>query len=91
MHVYHNEITASEEPTEYIIQGLGEETARLLRTKAAQLECSLSEVAVKLIEEGLGKQRHHHDLDRYAGSWAADSECDRVLVEQRFIEDNLWA
>lgn len=83
---------SSKKPLQYTIRGIGEQTDRLLREKAAEYGTSLNETAVKLIEEGvgIGGERVFHDLDAYAGSWVTDPECEEVLEKQRQVDEDLW-
>jgi hypothetical protein len=79
------------------VRGVPPDVARVIRRKADETGESVNRVVLGLLEEGagVGKKRKavlHHDLDRLVGVWTRveAKAFDRVLVEQRKIDPELW-
>jgi plasmid stability protein len=67
------------------LRNLPEPVSRIIRQRAATEGISLSRAVIKVLEERLGHQALHHDLDDLAGSWSEEEAraFDRTLAAQR--------
>jgi len=70
------------------LRNLPDAVIRLIRRKAATEAISLNRAVIKLLEERLGAEPAHHDLDELAGSWSEEEAraFDRALAPQRAID-----
>jgi plasmid stability protein len=74
------------------LRNLLEPLSRIIRQRAATEGISLNRAVIKVLEERLGHEAVHHDLDDLAGSWSEEEarEFDRALATQRAIDPDLW-
>lgn len=73
--------------------------AREIEERSRELGLSLNKTVIRLLEERLlparGSplgSRRYHDLDQLAGAWSAEeaAEFDRVVAEQRTVDEEIW-
>lgn len=74
------------------LRNLPDQVTRSIRQRAATEGISLNRAVIKVLEERLGSDSVHHDLDDLAGSWSeAEARAfDRALAAQRAIDPELW-
>ena len=74
------------------LRNLPDQVTRSIRQRAATEGISLNRAVIKVLEERLGSDAVHHDLDDLAGSWSeAEARAfDRALAAQRAIDPELW-
>jgi len=55
-------------------------------------ELSLNRFLIQELAEGIGKNasRKYRSMEGIAGKWADDQEFDRIIQEQRQIDEALW-
>jgi len=79
---------------QYTLRKIPPSLDSVLRRRAAEEEKSLNQVVLEALMRTFGitagpvKQR---DLDDIAGSCGFDSEVEKVLEEQRMIDQELWS
>ncbi len=78
---------------QYTIRKIPRELDKALRKKARSEGRSLNEVAVEALARGAGLGQEiakNHDLDFAIGSWVEDPEFDKIMQEQRQIDQDMW-
>lgn len=77
---------------QYTIRSIPRELDDALRRRALAEGRSLNAVVIDALRsaEGLGEQPRR-DLSWLAGTWDAEGEVDRALVDQRKIDHELWS
>ena len=79
--------------SQYTLRKVPAYVDRALRQRAKEQHKSLNEVALEVLERGLGlagEAVRYSDLDDLIGSWAADPEFDRALEEMDQVDSELW-
>ena len=77
------------------LRNIPPETAQEVERQAREWGLSLNKTVLRLLERALGVRtgpQRHHDLDELAGVWGPEEarEFDKVLAEQRRIDNELW-
>jgi plasmid stability protein len=80
------------------VRNLPPTVARTIRERASREGTSTNKAIISLLEEATGRKRPrsaapvHHELDALAGTWSRQEslEFERVLLEQRTIDPDLW-
>ena len=78
---------------QYTLRKIPPHVDRELRRRADEERKSLNEVALQVIERGLGladQAIRHHDLDDLIGTWVEDPEFDQAIEEMDQIDPELW-
>jgi hypothetical protein len=78
---------------QYTVRNVPDAVNRRLRRKSRESGRSLNEIALDALrrEAGLGDAPvQHSDLDFVFRSWVEDPKVEKVLAEQRRIDDELW-
>lgn len=77
---------------QYTIRGVPADVDQALRHKARQRRISLNQLLIEELTNALGAStaRKLRSLDHLAGRWTEDPEFDRVLTEQRQIDESDW-
>jgi hypothetical protein len=86
--------------TQLTIRGIDEKLHKSLKEAAARQDVSMNRYLVRVLNEAVGiyqvkssqQTQEYDDLDHLAGSWREDEadEFDRLLAEQRSIDESLW-
>ena len=73
------------------IRGVSDELGRRLTRLSREQGRSVNSTALSILEEALGIHARRQRLKRYA-TWTPDDvrEFDKVLADQRVIDDDLW-
>ena len=76
---------------QYTIRGIPPEVDAALRRRARQRRISLNQLLVEELSAagGTGPQRHRR-LSDLPGRWHNDPVFDRIVAEQRVIDEDLW-
>lgn len=79
-------------PVQYTIRGVPGDVDQALRKKAHQRKISLNRLLVEELTAvtGTSPERTYRSLKTLAGRWKRDPEFDRILQEQRQIDESLW-
>jgi hypothetical protein len=79
------------------VRGVPPEVERVIQRRSSASGESVNKTVLELIEEGAGLRRKrrkalHHDLDGLFGVWSRQEAAafDRLLAEQRKIDEDLW-
>ena len=80
------------------LRNLPPQVSKIIQQKAKENGTSINKTVDGLLEECTGTKEKtkarpvHHDLDALAGSWTKDEAAtfEKVLVEQREIDPDLW-
>jgi len=78
---------------QYTLRGVPKHVDQALRERAARCGKSLNQVAVEVLEGGLGLtdgERRFHDLDDLAGTWVDDPGFDAAIAEMDRVDPELW-
>ena len=78
---------------QYTIRGISSSLDRCIREKASREERSLNDVAVALLERGMGLSPdsvRYTDLDDLAGSWVDDPAFDEAVERLHRVDPELW-
>lgn len=78
---------------QYTLRNVPKHLDRALRAQARRENKSLNEVAITALLRALGIQGEppiQRDLSDIVGTWQEDAEMDRVLLEQRRIDPEMW-
>lgn len=77
---------------QYTIRSVPDFVDKALRARAKKENKSLNQVALDVIQQALisEKPRVYHDLDEFIGTWVEDPEFDKIMEEQRQIDEELW-
>ena len=78
---------------QYTLRKIPPHVDRELRKRADEERKSLNEVAIQVLERGLGLGDlpiRHHDLDDLIGTWVEDHEFDQAIEEMDHIDPELW-
>jgi len=77
---------------QYTIRGVPRDVDKVLRRKAKQRGVSLNRLLVEEISAagGGGKPQRLRSLGDLGGVWQDDPEFERILSEQRRIDNSLW-
>jgi plasmid stability protein len=78
---------------QYTLRKVPDYVDRALRQRAKEQHKSLNEVALEVLERGLGlagETVRHSDLDDLVGTWVDDPEFDRALEEMDQVDSELW-
>ena len=82
------------ETIQYTIRGVSPDFDRRLRARARESAVSLNACLLEVLRLGMGDPTASAPFDNglgsFAGSWADDPATDRVLAEQRTIDEELW-
>lgn len=80
---------------QYTIRGIPDAVDHAIRERAKAEGKSLNEVVIEALRRALGLAAlapvTARDLSDLAGSWESDPEVDRVLREQRTIDEDKWS
>jgi hypothetical protein len=81
----------SDKPVQYTIRGIPAHVDRALRAQAKKERKSLNELAVEALRQSIGESgKVYTDLDDLIGTWVEDPEFDKIMEEQRQIDEELW-
>lgn len=80
------------------VRGVDEELHWALKAEEQRRAASMNQVVLALLKEamglgnGNGRERIHHDLDRFIGTWTEEDaeELETFLAEHRTIDEELW-
>jgi hypothetical protein len=77
---------------QYTIRGVPIEVDRALRRKAHQRKISLNQLLVEELTGAISStaERKYRSFAGIAGKWQEDPEFDRILEEQRRIDEDMW-
>ncbi len=76
---------------QYTVRGIPREVDTALRRRARQRRISLNQLLVEeLSGAGGAGPRRHRQLSDLPGRWHNDPKFDRILAEQRRIDEELW-
>jgi hypothetical protein len=78
---------------QYTIRGVSRSLDRCIREKATREERSLNDLAVSLLERGMGLSAdsvRYTDLDDLAGSWVNDPAFDEAVERLHRVDRGLW-
>lgn len=77
---------------QYTIRSVPDFVDKALRALAKKENKSLNQVALEAIQKTLitEQPKVYHDLDFLIGTWVEDPEFDKIMEEQRQIDEELW-
>ena len=78
---------------QYTLRKVPPRVDKELRRRAGDERKSLNEVALQILERGLGLEDEpvrHRDLDDLIGTWVDDPEFDRAMEQMDQIDPELW-
>ncbi len=77
---------------QYTIRGVPREVDRELRRRAHERKVSLNQLLVEELTHATGAQpkKKYRSIMSLVGTWKEDPEFDRILEEQRKIDEDLW-
>jgi len=78
---------------QYTLRNLPKPLDRAIRERALRENKSINEVAIDALLRAfgmLGDMPAQRDLSDVAGTWQSDQDLDRVLLEQRRVDPDLW-
>lgn len=79
------------EMVQYTIRGVPAEVDQALREKSRQRGISLNQLLVEELTEATGGEpKRRRSLQHLLGKWQDDPEFDRILEEQRQIDQEMW-
>jgi hypothetical protein len=76
---------------QYTIRGIPEEVDLALRRRSRERGISLNQLLVEELTEATGGEpKTRRSLQPLLGKWQDDPEFDRILEEQRRIDQEMW-
>lgn len=78
---------------QYTLRNVPSQLDNALRERAREEGKSLNEVAIEVLQAGLGLTSEpvkHRDLSDLAGRWVEDPAIDEALRDQRRVDPDLW-
>lgn len=78
---------------QYTLRKVPPRVDQALREQARQENKSLNEVAIEVLEQGLGlrgEKMRYHDLDELAGTWIDDPAFDAAIEAMDQVDPQLW-
>lgn len=77
---------------QYTIRGIPAPLDRALRARAKKEKKSLNQVAMEALQNAISPlfPKRRTDLDEFIGTWVEDPEFDKIMEEQRQIDEELW-
>ncbi|MBP8298873.1 MAG: hypothetical protein KA020_00800 [Planctomycetes bacterium] len=78
---------------QYTLRNLPKPLDRAIRERALRENKSINEVTIDALLRAfgmLGDMPVQRDLSDVAGTWQSDQDLDRVLLEQRRVDPDLW-
>jgi hypothetical protein len=75
---------------QYTIRGVPPEVDAALRRRARQRRVSLNQLLVEELSAAGGTGLRRRQLSSLPGRWHNDRKFDRIVAEQRTIDEDLW-